>query len=96
MDEQIDIVIAASPLGLILGKFSMFDEQNRLHMDRPQSIVQAAPNKFGLMNIHGSPSSMIFPPNTLYWVVGDEELKRIYLQATTGLTIVKGFKKGVH
>ena len=84
------LVIVLGPMGLVIGNLAYATDEF-LQINAPR-IIQAEPTKSGrvsvlLHELLGKPREMSIQ-RTSFWKVEDPELRKLYLEATTGLTLV--------
>lgn len=96
MSSDSKVCIVASAVGLVIG--NLFDlSGGKIVLNKPR-ILQSQPIKDGGLALSllvplGAPSSAVLKDDC-WWEVEDAEMKKKYLEAITGLTLVQNIPKG--
>ncbi len=90
MANTTKLVIVLSPLGPVIGNLLAVIDDIQVQTPR---LIQTGVDKsgrgtIGIMEILGKPKVLSLPKQ-VWWDVEDEELKKHYIEATTGLVLAK-------
>ena len=84
------LYVALGPMGLVMGR--LFDAMGTFITLGAPRVIQAEPTQSGVVSVTlhellGKPEELTLS-KTAWWRVQDPELRKLYLQKTTGLTLI--------
>jgi len=95
MSDEMKLVIVSSPVGLVIGNMRNNTEDEMI-VNQPRVLMTTQVKEgmqITLLVLLGMPSEIVLP-NTCWWEVRDTEMKKRYLEAITGLTLVTSLPGG--